>query len=309
MDKRIFGPVPSRRLGISLGIDVIPFKTCTLDCIYCECGRTTDHGLERKRFFNPDEVLEELNDYLKGNIPLDYITFSGSGEPTLNSDIGHIIREIKKISNVPVAVLTNGTLLYDKTVRDELLPADLVLPSLDAVSENVFKKINRPAKGLHSSEIIEGIVEFSNIYKGKIWLEVFFAAGVNDFEEELDKLYSTIKRISPDRVQLNSLDRPPAYKNTKAVDINFLENVKNRWNDINVDIIKRIRLREDIPSFSKNLEENILNTILRRPLTVQDLETLTGKRPAELLKYIDVLEKEKKIKPKVIDDKIFYTSK
>jgi len=309
MDKRIFGPVPSRRLGISLGIDVIPFKTCTLDCIYCECGRTTDHGLERKRFFNPDEVLEELNDYLKRNIPLDYITFSGSGEPTLNSDIGYIIREIKKISNVPVAVLTNGTLLYDKTVRDELLPADLVLPSLDAVSENVFKKINRPAKGLHSSEIIEGLVEFSNIYKGKIWLEVFFAAGVNDFEEELDKLYSTIKRISPDRVQLNSLDRPPAYKNTKAVDINFLEHVKNRWNDLNVDIIKRIRMREDIPSFSKNLEENILNTILRRPLTVQDLETLTGKRPAELLKYIDVLEKEKKIKPKVIGDKIFYTSK
>ncbi len=309
MDKRIFGPVPSRRLGISLGIDVIPFKTCTLDCIYCECGRTTDHGLERKRFFNPDEVLEELNDYLKRNIPLDYITFSGSGEPTLNSDIGYIIREIKKISNVPVAVLTNGTLLYDKTVRDELLPADLVLPSLDAVSENIFRKINRPAKGLHSSEIIEGLVEFSNIYKGKIWLEVFFAAGVNDFEEELDKLYSTIKRISPDRVQLNSLDRPPAYKNTKAVDINFLEHVKNRWNDLNVDIIKRIRMREDIPSFSKNLEENILNTILRRPLTVQDLETLTGKRPAELLKYIDVLEKEKKIKPKVIGDKIFYTSK
>lgn len=306
MDRHIFGPVPSRRLGISLGIDIIPFKTCTLDCIYCECGRTTDHRLKRERFFPPGLVIDELKDFLSQGQHLDFITFSGSGEPTLNSDIGFIIREIKKLTNVSVAILTNGTLLFDKNVRDDLLPADLVLPSLDAVSEDVFETINRPARGLTAKKMIKGLMDFSREYRGKIWLEVFFAKGVNDDNKELENLHSTIKNIGPDRVQLNSLDRPPAYKDTKLVEIKFLENIKESWNDLQVDIIKRIRRREEISSFSKNLEKNILNTIERRPLTLEDLEILTGKKPAELLKYLDVLEKEKKIIPKVIGNKIFY---
>ncbi|MEN8155086.1 MAG: radical SAM protein [Acidobacteriota bacterium] len=307
MDKHLFGPVPSRRLGISLGVDIIPFKTCSLDCIYCECGRTTNHTIKRQRFFSPDIIKDEMEEFLKDNVHLDYITFSGSGEPTLNCDIGALIKDIKKKTNTPVAVLTNGTLLYDKNVREDLAEADLILPSLDAISENVFKKINRPAEGLDTEKMIRGLSEFRKIYKGDIWLEVFISHGINDSEEELLKLYETIKKIGPERVQLNSLDRPPAYKGAEPVNIKFLEKIKKNWSDLAVEIIKRTKIREEISSFSKNLENSIINTINRRPLTLEDLMSLTGKSRLELLKYIDVLEKDKKIEPKIVEDKIFYS--
>lgn len=308
MDKHIFGPVPSRRLGISLGVDIIPFKTCSLDCIYCECGRTTNHTIERQRFFPPEIITAEMQEILKENIHLDFITFSGSGEPALNSDIGTLIKEIKEMTSTPVAVLTNGTLLYDQSVREDLAEADLVLPSLDAVTENVFRKINRPVKGLDIKKIIMGLIEFRKIYKGDIWLEVFISRGINDSAEELLKLYSAIKEIRPHKVQLNSLDRPPAYKGAEPVDIQFLEKVKKNWSDLTVEIIKRTKIREEISSFSKNLENSIINTINRRPLTLEDLMSLTGKSRLELLKYIDVLEKDKKVEPKIVKDKIFYSS-
>ncbi len=306
MDKHIFGPVPSRRLGISLGIDIIPFKTCTLDCIYCECGKTTNHTSERRSFFAPDELILEFRELMEEKIHLDYITFSGSGEPTLNSDIGYLIKEMKKLSSFPVAVLTNGTLLHRTDVQKDLLEADLLLPSLDAVSEDVFAKINKPVKGISAEKVVEGLKTFSRIYKGEIWLEVFISGGINDSKEELDRIKDAIKKISPARVQLNSLDRPPAYHGTKPAGHDILEKIVNDWSDLPVEIIKRVGTREEITSFSKNLENSILNTIVRRPLTIDDLITLTGKNRLELLKYLDVLEKEKKVKPEIVGDRIFY---
>ena len=306
MDKHIFGPVPSRRLGISLGIDIIPFKTCTLDCIYCECGKTTDHTSERRSFFPPGELLNEFKEFIDQNTHLDYITFSGSGEPTLNSDIGYLIKEMKKITSFPIAVLTNGTLLHRSDVQEDLMDADLVLPSLDAVSEDVFKKINRPAEGINSEVLTEGLKNFSRIYKGEMWLEVFISGGINDSEEELRKIKEVIEKINPTRVQLNSLDRPPAYPGTEPAGHGILEQIVREWKNLPIEIIKRVKAREEIPSFSKNLENSILNTIVRRPLTINDLMTLTGKNRLELLKYIDVLEKEKKVKPEIVGDRIFY---
>lgn len=306
MIRHTFGPVPSRRLGISLGVDIIPYKTCTLDCVYCECGKTTDSRTTRSSFVDPELVLSEIEEVVSGDQLIEYITFSGSGEPTLNIDIGRIIRGIKKLTDTPVAVLTNGTLLPMKEVRNDLLEADLVLPSLDAVSPSVFSKINLPHGGLDIVSIIEGLVEFRKEYNGRIWLEVFIAKGLNDGKEELEKLYATIKRIRPDRVQLNSLDRPPAYDNIEPVTMDVLEAILEKWKDLPVEIIKRIRRRDEIASFSKNLESNILNTIKRRPLTIEDLEALTGKSRLELFKYIDVLEREKKIHSQVIDNKIFF---
>ncbi len=308
MIRHIFGPVPSRRLGISLGVDIIPYKTCTLDCVYCECGKTTDLRIERKDFVNPKIILDEIKTVVSGDTLIEYITFSGSGEPTLNKDIGEIISGIKEITDIPVAVLTNGTLLHLKEVREELKKTYVVLPSLDAVTPSLFSKLNRPHKGLSIGLIIDGLITFRLEFSGEIWLEVFIAKGINDGEEELDKIYRNIKKIKPDKVQLNSLDRPPACDNIQPMEIKTLENIVDKWKDlpVEVEIIKRIRKRDEIVSFSRNLENNILNTINRRPLTIEDLEALTGKKKLELFKYIDVLEQEKKIQAQIVGDKIFY---
>jgi wyosine [tRNA(Phe)-imidazoG37] synthetase (radical SAM superfamily) len=307
MVKHVFGPVPSRRLGISLGVDIIPYKTCSLDCIYCECGRTTDLTLQRKHYIDPQIVLDEIKEIIASEKHIQYITFSGSGEPTLNKDIGKIIPGIKEMTSIPIAVLTNGTLLYFKEVRDEIINADVVLPSLDAVSPGIFSRINRPHPQLDIDSIIQGLVDFRKEFKGEIWLEVFIVKGINDSDRELANLYRTVKKIQPHRVQLNSLDRPPAVEGIQPADMETLERIQEQWGDLTVDIIKRIRQREEIAAFSFNLENNILNTIKRRPLTIDDLETLTGKNRLEIFKYIDVLEKEKKVFPKIVGDKIFYS--
>jgi wyosine [tRNA(Phe)-imidazoG37] synthetase (radical SAM superfamily) len=307
MVKHVFGPVASRRLGISLGVDIIPYKTCSLDCIYCECGRTTNLTLQRKHYFAPQIVLDEIKEIIASEKHIQYITFSGSGEPTLNKDIGEIIAGIKAMTSIPIAVLTNGTLLYLKEARDEIIDADVVLPSLDAVSPGIFSRINRPHPALDINDIIQGLVDLKREFKGEIWLEIFIARGINDSVEELANLYRAVKKIQPHRVQLNSLDRPPAVEGTQPAGLETLERIQEQWGDLTVDIIKRIRQREEIAAFSFNLENNILNTIKRRPLTIDDLETLTGKNRLEIFKYIDVLEKEKKVFPKIVGDKIFYS--
>jgi len=305
-NRHIFGPVPSRRLGISLGVDIIPYKTCSLDCLYCECGRTTRLTSERQSFFPPRLVLEELQATLPGIPHLDFITFSGSGEPTLNSDLGWLIGEIKKISTVPLAVLTNGTLLYRQDVRHDLHQADVVLPSLDAATAGGFARINQPCAGLEVERIITGMEIFRREYPGKIWLEIFIVKGVNDREEEIAALGQALRRIAPDKVQLNTLDRPPAYSGVESADFSVLEKIRGQWPDLTVEIIKRANRRDEIPAFSSNLENSLLNTIRRRPLTLDDLAALTAKGENELRQYLDILEKEKKIKPVIVGEWIFY---
>jgi wyosine [tRNA(Phe)-imidazoG37] synthetase (radical SAM superfamily) len=307
MVKHVFGPAVSRRLGISLGVDIIPYKTCSLDCIYCECGRTTDLTIQRKHYIDPQIVLDEIKEIIVAEKHIEYITFSGSGEPTLNKDIGKIILGIKEMTSIPIALLTNGTLLYLKEVRDEIVNADVVLPSLDAVTPGIFSRINRPHPELDVDSIIQGLVESRKEFKGEMWLEVFIAKGINESDEELANLYRTVKKIQPHRVQLNSLDRPPAVEGIQPADMETLERIQEQWEDLTVEIIKRIRKREEIAAFSFNLENNILNTIKRRPLTIDDLETLTGKNRLEIFKYIDILEKEKKVSPKIVGDKIFFS--
>jgi wyosine [tRNA(Phe)-imidazoG37] synthetase (radical SAM superfamily) len=262
----------------------------------------------RSSFIDPEIIIEELKQSISKIQYLDYITFSGSGEPTLNKDLGLIIDKIKQLTATPVAVLTNGTLLYLAEVREDLALSDLVLPSLDAVSAEVFAKINQPAGDLDINVIIGGMVKFRQEYRGQTWLEVFIVEDINDGGDELDKLYDAITKIKPDKVQLNSLDRPPAYAGVKAVDAAKLEQIAARWGNgpVRVEVIQRVRQRREILSFSKNLENNILNTIRRRPLMIEDLEAITGRKRCEILKYIDVLEKEKKIAAKIVDDKIFY---
>ncbi len=306
--RHVFGPVPSRRLGISLGVDIIPFKTCSLDCLYCECGRTTLRTIERQSFFPPRRVLDELQAILPGIPHLDFITFSGSGEPTLNSDLGWLIGGIRGLSTAPIAVLTNGTLLSRADVRRELLGADVVLPSLDAALAAGFARINQPAPGLDVGCIVAGMEAFRREYAGKIWLEVFILKGVNDGEADIAALGAALCRIRPDKVQLNTLDRPPAYPGVESADFALLESVRRNWSGLPVEIIKRAGRREEIPAFSSNLENSLLNTIRRRPLTIDDLRTLTGKSEEDLRRYLEVLETEKKVKPVIEGGRIFYTS-
>ena len=209
--KYIFGPVPSRRLGRSLGVDLVPYKTCTFDCIYCDLGRTTRKTVSRQSYVSPEEIQGELELTLSVlEKKPDYITLSGSGEPTLNTNIGEIIRRIKEITSTPVAVLTNGSLLSSNEVRRDLSEADVVLPSLDAITPALFEYINRPHPSLKIEEIISGLIQFRKQYRGQIWLEVVFCRGVNDDKEEIEKLKGVIERIQPDRIQLNTPVRPPA---------------------------------------------------------------------------------------------------
>ncbi|MCD6578107.1 radical SAM protein [bacterium] len=294
--KYIFGPVPSRRLGISLGIDLIPFKTCTLNCVYCECGVTNNLTLLRKEYVPTIDVINELKDYLENNQIPDYVTFSGSGEPTLHSGIGDIVKFIKSnYPNVKLALLTNGTLLNKVKVKEEVIECDVVLPSLDAATKEDFIKINRPHGRLDIDQIIHGLTDFKKEFKGKMLLEIFFAEGINTDDENIFALRKAIKKIKPDEVQLNSLDRPPAEDYVKLVPMDELYKIKDKLNLKNVYIIKKFQNRKDIRAYRDDIENTIIETIRRRPLTLEDLSQVLGLHINELNKYLDVLEHEGRI--------------
>ncbi|PKN26131.1 MAG: radical SAM protein [Deltaproteobacteria bacterium HGW-Deltaproteobacteria-22] len=267
----IFGPVPSRRLGRSLGIDLLARKTCQLDCVYCECGPTEELVTGRLEYVPTQAVLDELDAALADRPPLESITFSGSGEPCLHLHVGKIINYIK--DNYPqytVTVLTNGTLLSDPAVRAELLRADRVVPSLDAVSEEVFVAVNRPAPGLVNAEIIEGLIKFREEYSGQLWLEIFIVPGLNDTPDELARLAATAARIRPERVQINSLDRPPAYSGIEAPTPERLQEIAAFFPGS--EIVARQFVPVPVAAVRPDRIEAVLETLRRRPLTQEDLQ-------------------------------------
>ncbi len=271
--KNIFGPVPSRRLGLSLGVDLVRHKTCTLDCIYCECGPTTHLTLERKGYVPFDEVKAELAHYFKNHPDPDYVTFSGSGEPTLNPEIGRVIDFIKeKRPNIRVAVLTNATLLSDPVVRNNISRADLIMPSLDAVTPQTFEKVNRPDTRIDVHEVIDGLKTFATSFQGELWLEVFILSGINDDREELETSGEIIREINPARVQLNTLDRPGAVPGLKPASKQDLDRVAGIINAANVEIIARVKALASGDHISdEKMETMVLETIHRRPCTIDDL--------------------------------------
>jgi len=310
MYKHLFGPVPSRRLGMSLGVDLVPHKVCSLNCVYCECGATTNLTTERKEYVSFDEIITELDDFFKKNDNPDYITFSGAGEPTLNIHIGKVINYIKtNFKNIPVAVLTNGSLLSKPDVRHELLQADLILPSLDAATNLAFKKIDRPSTDLNVEDYIQGLIEFSKESKGAIWLEIMILPGFNDSLENLNLLKEAILKINPEKVQLNTLDRPGVVDSIRAATRIELQNIINQWDMDNVEIIASSVVRKDNKSFRKDTENAILETISRRPCTLEDLEKILGLHVNEINKYLDTLDAERKIETYRQERGIFYQLK
>jgi len=281
--------VPSRRLGISLGVDLVPHKTCSLNCVYCECGKTTDLTVERKQYIPTTDVIEELGEFLKDRPKLDFITFSGSGEPTLHSGIGEICDFIK--SNFPeykLALLTNGTLFFDPAVRQEVKKIDIILPSLDAATEDIFKKINHPHRDLKINAIIDGIVKLRSEFTGKMWLEIFIVPGLNDTSEQIAALKDAVHFIQPDLVQLNTLDRPGTAEWVRQASKKTLEKIAEQL-DWETEIIANFKKREQISSYSIDVENAILQMLRRRPCTTADLSASLGKHENEINKYIEAL--------------------
>jgi len=318
MYKYLFGPVPSRRLGMSLGVDLVPHKVCSLDCVYCECGATTKLTSDRKEYVLYDKVIAELAHFFENNPDPDYITFSGSGEPTLNSRLGDVLNYIKTNKpGIPVAVLTNATLLYQEKVRMELLKADLILPSLDAASEEVFAKINKPHTSLNIESYIKGLVDFREMYSGQIWLEVMILPGYNDSPSELEKISDTFLCINPDKIQINTLDRPGTDSTLIPASRKMLEEIKLYWErklriesrKIPIEIIASVNSSKDTKSFRSDMETAILETISRRPCTVEDLAEILGNQIVEINKYLRILEDANLIERKTQERGVFYQIK
>ena len=302
--RHIFGPVPSRRLGFSLGVDPVPLKTCTYNCVYCQLGRTNWMTLDREVYVPVDGILGELKRVLGEGRRIDYITFSGSGEPTLHVKIGEMIQEIKKMTSTPVAVLTNGSLLSLREVRSDLAVADLVIPSLDAVSEEIFRKVNRPHGRLDLQKILEGLRTFRREYAGQIWLEIMLVRGINDTPEEIERMRTVVSEIEPDRIQLNTVVRPPVEEIARPVPAEELRDIRSLFGD-RCEVVAAFTRREQ-SAYKEDVEQAIATLVERRPVTVGDLSDSLGLHRNEVIKYIEVMEKEGRIQPALFGDDRYY---
>jgi wyosine [tRNA(Phe)-imidazoG37] synthetase (radical SAM superfamily) len=302
--RHLFGPVLSRRLGLSLGVDLMPHKTCTLDCIYCECGKTTHLTLARKAYVPVDRVQAELSVFLKDRPKLDFITFSGAGEPTLHSGIQQITRFIKSgYPQYKVALLTNGTLFHLEALRSEVAEIDLVIASLDAATEAVFQRMNRPHPGLDLETIKKGLIRLGKEYPGRLWIEVFMTPGVNDSEDELRQIREMISAIQPEKVQLNTLDRPGTENWVRPLDPAGMARVAACIHSIEFIGSPGKHRHETVTG---NLSQRLLAAIRRRPCTVPDLSNMFGISDVEVLKHLELLMEKNGVKKKEMPRGTFY---
>lgn len=301
----VFGPVPSRRLGRSLGIDLIPYKTCSYDCIYCQLGRTAVTTIERKAYVPVSDVLDEVKRRLERGPRPDYITLSGSGEPTLHAEIGEVIKGIKAITEIPVAVLTNGSLLWMEDVRKALLNADLVVPSLDAGTPEAFKHMNRSHESIDFNHMVNGMVAFGKEYSGNLWLEVFLVEGINDSDEEIAHIVDVARRIKPNRIQLNTVTRPPAEETSRPLGKEKLERIARLFvppAEVIADIAPEMTDRQ------KGRMDDIATMCRRRPCTLEDISQAFGLNPSDVVKYLHELQREGLLETKNVEGKVYFTT-
>jgi len=269
----LFGPVNSRRLGRSLGVDLIPRKSCPYDCLYCEVGPTTRQTLARLEY-DTEAIIRELAAFLahpEGE--LDFITLAGSGEPTLNLGLGRIIQAIKGLCSTPVAVLTNGALLYLPEVRQELMLADVILPTLVSAREETWRAINRPRPEMSLAQIIAGLEALRREFRGRIWLEVMVLKGLNDSAEELEALKQVIQRLAPDKVQLNTAVRPVVDAAAQPLDLEEMEAVAAFLGEGAEVIASCARAGAAQAAVS---DARFLEMLARRPMTAPDLAQALG---------------------------------
>lgn len=303
---RIFGPVASRRLGRSLGIDVVPYKTCTFDCVYCECGRTTDLTCERREFYPLEDILSELAGRLESiAVRPDVLTLSGAGEPTLYSRLGELIGEMHGRHGMPVAVITNSSLLGRPDVREELMSADIVVPSLDTAVEETFRRINRPHAGCSLSGIIEGLDEFLSGFEGKVYLEILLVEGFNTAEGDLEALRKNLKRWRLDSIQLNTAVRPGPDDDVGPLPAEEMERIRRFFGE-RCEIIAGVSsktLHED-----ESAVAHILAMIERRPCTAEDINRALGIPVPGAIKFLAGMCDSGAAKTTEKDGLIYYTA-
>ena len=288
--KYLYGPVPSRRLGLSLGVDIVPLKICTLNCVYCQLGRTTQKSVERKDFVSIDAILAELKERLAQNLEADYITISGSGEPTLNCRLGELIDGIRAMTDIPIAIITNGTLLYRQDVCADCAKADVVLPSLDAGDEQGFQKVNRPHKDISIEKLISGLCKFRQEFAGQLWLEVFLIEGLNTDVEQIAKIKAAIALIRPDKVQLNTAVRPAAEPNVRSVDAEKLRAIAAGLGE-NCEVVADFPLGRH-RRYLQDTADSVLSMLKRRPCSLDDICSGLGIHRNDALKYISYLQSQ-----------------
>ncbi|MCD4785775.1 MAG: radical SAM protein [Candidatus Eremiobacteraeota bacterium] len=298
MYKTLFGPVASRRLGRSLGVDLVPYKVCSYNCIYCQLGETTDLTIDRKTYQPTRLIYNEIMDFLKtsdSSRETDIISLAGSGEPTLAKNCGQVIRWIRDITPIPMAVLTNGSMLWREEVREDLISADIVLPSIDAVTDEVFQRINRPAPALSIEKILDGIEKFSKIFNGRLFPEVMVIEGFNDHDGEIKKIIQYLRKLNPDRVHLNVVERPGTDKDVKSPRADRMKEIASMFPmEIPVDIVGKSP-HIFTPGDRKNIEEKILSHLARRPAVPGDLAAGLGVSPEVITNALGELVKQDKI--------------
>ncbi len=309
----VFGPVASRRLGVSLGIDLVPAKTCSLDCIYCEARRTTLLTLERREYVPINRVIDELKAVLKEVPKLDFITFSGSGEPTLNSGIGRVVEFLKKnYPQYPICLLTNGFALGNPEVQHAIANIDRVVPSLDASNAEEFTKINRPAPGLEFNRFCQDLIKYTHLATGEIYLELFIVPGINDSDASIQRFVEIVRQMKLSMVQLNTLDRPgtvdwihPSSPENTCRFIRMLEPI------VPVEAVGPFRYRtsqgEPQKLFQSDAEQQILKLVKRRPAMVSDLTVALGLSKEKVEILIDSMLKFGLIKEAILPNGTFYT--
>jgi len=288
--KYVFGPVPSRRLGQSLGIDTIPLKTCNWNCVYCQLGRTKPLVNERKEYYPTEEILLEVQKVLDAHQPgeLDWVTFVGSGEPLLHSNMGYLIRQVKNMTDLPVAVITNGALLYLPEVRQELVVADAVLPSLDAGTPGLYLHINRPHPETTYDRLLAGLIDFRSEYSGKLWVEVMLVHGLNDTSQALWSLLEALKLVQPDAVHINLPTRPPAEAWVHTPDEESLMQVLSILGNI-AEVVHPAEGSFDLSGYDNPLDA-VIGIITRHPMRQEELErTLDRWTPGEVNRVLDDL--------------------
>ena len=301
----LFGPVPSRRLGYSLGIDLVPGKTCSFDCVFCQSGKTSVLTLDRREYVPVSEVIGEIGAWIDGGGTADYITLAGSGEPTLNSAFGRVIDAVHSKCRIKTALLSNGTLFYLPEVRSEASKSDLVKVSLSAWDQASFNLVNRPVPSLRFESVLEGLLSFGAEFKGELWLEVFVVQGMNDSEDAMRRIAKIAKNIGPDKIHLNTVVRPPADNMARSVPFSVLEKLAVLFRPV-AEVISPFEAGD--AAERKSDEESLAGLLARHPCGLKDIAVLLKadvRRTAELL---DKMVADGKVRVEKCGNELFYTT-
>ena len=304
--QHVYGPVSSRRLGRSLGVDLVPFKTCTYDCVYCQLGRTTDLTTGRREYVPVEEILAQLEEKLRTGPTPDYVSLVGSGEPTLHARIGELIAAIKRLTPVPVAVFTNGSLLGERDIQDALMEADLVLPSLDAGDADLFLLVNRPHENIEFDDMVEGLVAFRERFAKPVWLEVMLLAGLTGIRSEIKKIAALTRRIRPDRVQLNTVTRPPCEECAGPLQPESMASFARLVGRGAGVVSGRRPRRSPAPAPGVVTDGDILALLTRRPCTARGISEGLGLHIGEVTKRLDILADRGEVAPVRKDGAVFF---